>query len=303
MSTIYLYAELLLNIRQVTVFVILPSACDETTGIELDAERVRLRLRHDDHEATIELPCLVDSHANLMIPATATEELSFRLAVNPSAKLSTQDKEVYENNIPWSASKLTPEAQLACGSCGNQLVTDVKVWKDLPSGGWADMMDFWHCHKPTIEDDNNASAGSTKGYAASKVLGPTAGVGLVDVSYFLLADSDCAEALVCLRFYFEFYASVSLVLFLGNKKEACFRRRSYPIARSPIQMPNSKSKNKNRSMSYLASASMRYDGLVDTLIRHALLFHRVALKIHELHEITLQVHPLTSLENCRAEAG
>ena len=199
MPKIYLYAELLLNIRQVTVFAILPSSCNESTHIELNADQKRLRLLHGNEEVLIELPCSVLDNANLKIPTVPTKELSFRLAISGSANLPGQLKSVSDNTIPWPASKLTPETQLACGCCGKRLVTDVKVWKDLPSGGWADMMDFWHCHKPTTENGNVASAGSTKGYAASNILGPRAGVGLVDISYFLLAESDCTGIVVCER--------------------------------------------------------------------------------------------------------
>lgn len=199
MPKIYLYAELLLNIRQITVFAILPSSCNESTQIELDADRKRLRLSHGDEEALIELPCSALDNANLKIPTVSTKELSFRLAISGSANLPGQLKPATDNTIPWPALKLTPETQLACGCCGKRLVTDVKVWKDLPSGGWADMMDFWHCHKPTTGNGNDTSAGSNKGYAASKILGPRAGEGLVDISYFLLAESDCTGIVVCER--------------------------------------------------------------------------------------------------------
>ena len=154
MPKIYLYAELLLNIRQITVFAILPSSCNESTQIELDADQKRLRLSHGDEEALIELPCSALDNANLKIPTVSTKELSFRLAISGSANLPGRLKPATDNTIPWPALKLTPETQLACGCCGKRLVTDVKVWKDLPSGGWADMMDFWHCHKPTTENGN-----------------------------------------------------------------------------------------------------------------------------------------------------
>lgn len=194
MTPIYYYAELLFNIRQVTVFAILPSVCNNTTKIELTADGRILCFRHENGKATIELPCPVVNSSNLTIPPIPTRELSFRLA----AKFATPIESASDNEEPWPASKLTSETQIACQPCGCRLVTAVTVWKDLPSGGWADMMDFWHCHKPTAENGHDASAGSMKGYAASNDLGPAAGVGLVDVGHFLIAENDCTGVQVCL---------------------------------------------------------------------------------------------------------
>lgn len=191
MTATYLYAELLLNIRQVSVFAILPSIANEKTRVELSSDQKILSLLHNDEEAKIELPCSVANDTNVKIPSNATEELSFRLGISTTAKPFQNVKSYNESSVPWSACKLTHETQIACQSCGNLLATNVSVWKDLPSGGWADMMDFWHCHKPTTENGSDASAGTTKGYAASNDLGPTKGVGLVDVTHFLLAEIDC----------------------------------------------------------------------------------------------------------------
>lgn len=150
-----------------------------------------LRLRHEDEEAIIELPCQVAKDVELKIPPATTRELSFRLVVSNTARLPAQAKEAIDCNDPWPASKLKAETQIACGSCGNILVNNVNVWKHLPSPGWADMMDFWHCHKPSAKNGDNVYDGSDKGYAAANALGPAAGVGLVDVSKLHFAAIDC----------------------------------------------------------------------------------------------------------------
>ena len=191
MSSIYLYAELLLNIRQVTVLAILSSNCNEKTRIWLCHDQRTLGLRHEEEEALIELPCSVVNNANLKIPPATTRDLSFRLVVSDAARLPAQAKQVTDCNDPWPALKLTSETQVACRSCGALLVKNVGVWKHLPGAGWADMMDFWHCHKPSADTGLDAYAGSNKGYAAANAIGPTAGIGLVDVSHLLLSDIDC----------------------------------------------------------------------------------------------------------------
>ena len=191
MSSIFLYAELLFNIRQVTVLATLPFDCDARTRLWLGHDQRTLTLRHEDEEAIVVLPCSVVSDANLKIPLVATRELSFRLAVSDAASFLAQAKQAADYYDPWPASKLTSETHVACGSCGNLLVNNITVWKPLPSAGWADMMDFWHCHKPSAVDGDGDSAGSSKGYAAANALGPTRGTALVGVSHLVVSDVDC----------------------------------------------------------------------------------------------------------------
>ena len=209
MASIHLYAELLLNIRQVTVLATLPSKSHEGTHVHLGPHQKTLHLRHGDIEAIIELPCMVIDTKALTLPAAASQELSFRFGVSPDAFIPTQRKLDLDSHAPWPASKLSCETQVGCQSCGHLLVKNVNVWKDLPSGGWADMMDFWHCHKPGSEEETDEVVGSTKGYAAANVLRPTAAVGLVDITRFMIADINCTGtqvrmALISLAFLQSF---------------------------------------------------------------------------------------------------
>ena len=190
-SSIYLYAELLLNIRQVSLVAILPSDCNEKTRIWLGDDRRTLTLRHEDEEAIIELPCPEVDCGSLKIHSTSTRELSLRLAISNTARLPIQVKQAANCSDPWPALGLTSETHVACKSCRFLLVNTVNVWKHLPSAGWADMMDFWHCHKPSANNADDKYAGSSKGYAAANALSPTAGTGLVDVSHFLVSSIDC----------------------------------------------------------------------------------------------------------------
>ena len=202
MSSIYLYAELLFNISQVTVFALLPSNCNADTHCWVAHDQKNLRLRHEGKEAVITLPCSVDNNANLAIPPVPTRELSFRLIVSDADRLPTRSKQAVDHDDPWSALRLSCETQVACWSCRTLLANKVDVWKHLPSVGWADMMDFWHCHKPKAIDGDDESAGSSKGYAASNALGPTRGTGLVGVSHLLVSDIDCCGVKVGQCFFF-----------------------------------------------------------------------------------------------------
>ncbi|KAL8749718.1 MAG: hypothetical protein Q9184_006697 [Pyrenodesmia sp. 2 TL-2023] len=97
------------------------------------------------------------------------------------------------SNFVWTASWMRQDTQVACQSCQSLLVKDsVKTWKDLPSENWAEMMDFWHCHKPDTEDPlDHKATGPLKGYGAANGIGPTAGVALVDAMYIHLLLKDC----------------------------------------------------------------------------------------------------------------
>lgn len=249
MSKILLYAELLLNIRQVTLFVTLPSTADRDTTIRLSPDCRSISVTHQGTKLDLELPCQVAPSAALSSPLLfKARELSFRLQVagdldqfqNVRSTLASPD-------TPWPASSLTPETRISCRSCENFLAKEcISIWKDLPSENWAEMMDFWHCHKPDAEETHNdRTHGLTKGYAASNGLAPSPGVGLVDISHIILLESDCLGLQVCMSSTLtsshrpeDTLALPCLAALKGIKKGACFRHRVGFVARSPIQMPH-----------------------------------------------------------------
>lgn len=193
MSSIVAYAEFLLHISQINISITLPSNCTKETSIKLSADHSVTIIEHLGEEISFRLPCQAAKDATFAVPLPQASELSFRLRV-ASDPQTTQTKLLpgVDDQL-WSASSLTSETQIACQRCQNILV-DGKIarWKDLPSENWAEMMDFWHCHKPTSEDSQTTNAfESTKGYAASNGLVPSKGVGLVDVSYIYLLRSNC----------------------------------------------------------------------------------------------------------------
>ena len=190
MTSIYIYAELLLHIRQVAVLATLPSAANATTHIGISADSKTLSLEHEGERAIAELPCPVLGIANRR-EDTSQQELSFRLQPSAAAKLPTPGK-LPAGAVPWSASSLTPGTAIGCKGCKKVLVKTVHQWKDLPSGGWAEMMDLWHCHKPNVPPGSeNSSASSMKGYSASNRIGPKPGTVLVDIGHFVATSSDC----------------------------------------------------------------------------------------------------------------
>jgi hypothetical protein len=102
------------------------------------------------------------------------------------------------NEAPWSASSLEHGTELLCRNCDGVLVKRgcIKTWRDLPSENWAEMMDFWHCHKPS-DHGQNGSGGhaehgvASKGYGANTKVMAQPGIGFVGLTYFLLGEDDC----------------------------------------------------------------------------------------------------------------
>lgn len=193
MSSIVAYAEFLLHINQINISVTLPSNCTEETSIKLSADYSVTVIQHLGEEISFRLPCQVAHDATFAVPLPKACELSYRLRVALDPQ-TTQIKLFPEvDDVLWPASSLTSGTQIACQHCKNILVDGrISGWKDLPSENWAEMMDFWHCHKPASEDSQTMNAsGSTKGYAASNGLVPSEGVGLVDVSHVYLVRGNC----------------------------------------------------------------------------------------------------------------
>ncbi|KAL2829757.1 ubiquitin-conjugating enzyme E2-binding protein [Aspergillus cavernicola] len=148
-------------------------------------------------------------------------ELSYRMQVDDDDDAELVQRGVVEGYmdsfVPWSAGDMGPFTKLRCRQCKRVLLdkptTDCAsqsedgtvlqpagwVWKDLPSGNWAEMMDFWHCHKPDVpkehKSDGTAQAedenSKVKGYGASNQVLANPGTVLVDVATFLVSDIEC----------------------------------------------------------------------------------------------------------------
>ncbi|KAI9713306.1 MAG: hypothetical protein M1812_006665 [Candelaria pacifica] len=206
-STSYLYAELLLNIRQVTVSLSLDPPSNKSTRVWLSSDRQSIGLSHDGHKSFLKLPakvvyppqstlpnCQPNQAPVLAIPSPPSQEFSVRLPLADDTPRRTPVVQRADNEMPWSAAKLPISAQFQCCHCANILIPHeyIKTWKDLPSDNWAEMMDFWHCHKPSDHEhtENGETPGTDKGYAASNKLVAKTGVGFVDLCYFLIHPSD-----------------------------------------------------------------------------------------------------------------
>lgn len=209
MSSPLVYAELLRSLNQVSVFVDLPTpvTASSNTHLELADLGSSLTLYHGPDrqqqkwDISIQLPSCVKplpkSSMLLHIPVGATS-WSVKLPVLPSGD---SDSRRETNYVPWSAPELNSlQPGFSCARCHVTVLgrDRIRSWKDLPSENWAEMMDFWHCHKPPHGKGEDLEKGESLTLAkernAGKTMGgfvPTQGVGLVGLTYFLVNMVDC----------------------------------------------------------------------------------------------------------------
>ncbi|KAI0187316.1 ubiquitin-conjugating enzyme E2-binding protein [Xylaria flabelliformis] len=195
---ILIYAELLSNIRQVSVGCTLPTSASAVTRATVAADGRTLTVAHDGSNETIQLPESVVPIPQLPIRASGGgTSLSWRLPLAAAPATGRALPTATEESAPWSATDLEPGSTVVCRTCKSTIVdaSTLKVWKDLPSENWAEMMEFWHCHKPHGHgrDNDEEEHLTSRGYGASSRIAAQPGIGFVDLTSFLLADSDLAR--------------------------------------------------------------------------------------------------------------
>jgi ubiquitin-protein ligase E3 D len=225
MSSALIYAELLSNIRQVSIIASLQTPSNQDTGATLSDDRQQLKLVHSGTTMSLMLPAQVAAIPGLRQPALGSREISWRLALPATASTNNGLDFADSTSAPWSASKLSEKSQVKCRKCGAVLlaVGSIQSWKDLPSENWAEMMDFWHCHKPHVHGKDFANGHNEghleeKGYGAKNRFMARNGVGFVDLTYFLFSEKDCAGIKVGIKISIS--SSFLAIPLVGIKKEA-----------------------------------------------------------------------------------
>ena len=232
--SIHIYAEHLINIRTLTIQISLPTSSDGSTSLSVDGNT--LALFHQHATAKVTLPVSIPDYERLKlsVPQIPSTNLSFRVRLDDA---SPRDSQSSETIIPWTATSLSHQVELQCKTCHAEVLPrgQIQTWKDLPSEGWAEMMEFWHCHKPNEPHDHEHQT-DKKGYSADSMLAITPSVGLVNATSFFLAADDCKNIKVGHR--------VSSILFcggrdnLGTKKEpALSSRKAITNGRFGIMLP------------------------------------------------------------------
>ena len=204
-----LYAELLVNIRQISLAASLPPTVSDgpSTRVSIASDCRTVELTHGAGAARLTLPAKAAVGATtLPIPdrQQGAATLSWRLPLDPSSLPPSHQAD----DMPWSATDLEAGYGVACRQCGSDIIPAgaVATWKDLPSENWAEMMEFWHCHKPdhhhhpgheehaSGKADENSLA--TRDYGASWAISAQEGIGFVDLTTLLFAETDCRNVTV-----------------------------------------------------------------------------------------------------------
>lgn len=236
--SIYLHAELLPNIRQITLYLSLPPIP------VLEGIRPEIRLSESCKSVTVSLPKPFDHGAEtIKLPARVTDatrrtlnintaasspgkltssgyDYSVRMYIDPGDPVLTPRDELIDDYVPWTTADMASSTRIRCRGCGTPFLRESHphhgagesdqsilrgwLWKDLPSGNWAEMMDFWHCHKPDPHEDNPRSDAAAalkledqnaqiKGFGASSRVEAIPGTVLIDVPTFLLSEADCVN--------------------------------------------------------------------------------------------------------------
>lgn len=210
-ATPNIYAELLPRLGRISVVIHLPTPSTYKTKVLVSNDASRLIVWHEDATTEMRLPAKVlepvGEHLRGEIKP-GLDEMSWRLIPVPDEVKSSMSA---DDAVPWSAGQLQPGLRVTCRACNGVVVAEhnIKVFKDLPSENWAEMMELWHCHKPRVghpaaNNPNGFSANdevghekasetdlASRGYGANSAIVAQKGTGFVDMMTMLLHEDDC----------------------------------------------------------------------------------------------------------------
>jgi hypothetical protein len=209
-TLITLYAELLLHVRTITLFASLRTHHTHETTAKLSSDGTCITVSHEGRTASIRMPFEVKGggDAEMTLPSEPhSKDITLRLQLeeleDSDVLGALQSDERKVNVVPWDGASLDKQSdvEIRCKSCRAIIVPPDQIaqWRDLPNENWAEMMDFWHCHKPDehhLHDHTHENAIEGKGYSAGNRLKATKGLGFVDLTSFLLDEQDCEGAQV-----------------------------------------------------------------------------------------------------------
>lgn len=200
-AVLSIYAELLSNIRQVSVRATLSSSSDSTTKAEILDDGRRIQVHHRGEVRALDLPSRVSVRSAIPIPEKSSLDLAWRLPV-PATETGLSRFSAENQSVPWSSTDIRPGSRVCCRHCDHVVVQPerIKSWKDLPSENWAEMMEFWHCHKPHEHEPHDGEALSKRGYGADNSITAQPEIGFVDLTSFMFSERDCDGLLVSLDF-------------------------------------------------------------------------------------------------------
>lgn len=200
-----IYAEFLPRLGRISVVIHLPTPSTHKTKALLAGDGLHLIVDHDGASTSLRLPAKARISAE-HVPGQVKpglEKMSWRLF--PTSEEAQAALNIETGAVPWSAADLKPGLRVACRECDEHIIlpNTIEAFKGLPSENWAEMMEFWHCHKPAdVHVDGSAGAAgaqnkasenqlASRGYGANSTISAQNGVGFVDLLTVLFSQSDC----------------------------------------------------------------------------------------------------------------
>ena len=200
-----IYAEFLPRLGRISVVIHLPTQSTHKTKVLVARDGLHLLVDHDGATTKLRLPAkarIAGEHLPGEI-RPGLSKMSWRLLPTPTEAQAALH--VAPESVPWAAADLKPGLRVACRGCDEPIVTEdtIKAFKDLPSENWAEMMEFWHCHKPTDAPAPGADAAAdaqhkaseddlaSRAYGSNSIIAAQNGVGFVDLMTILFSQTDC----------------------------------------------------------------------------------------------------------------
>lgn len=212
-----IYAEFLPRLGRISVVIHLPTQSTHKTKVLVSRDGLHLIVDHDGASTKLRLP-VKTRIAGEHLPGEVKpghSKISWRLFPTPEEAQAAQH--VAPDSVPWSAADLKPGLGVSCRACGEKVVAGetIKTFKDLPSENWAEMMEFWHCHKPTDAHSTGTAAAdaqikaseddlASRGYGANSIISAQNSVGFVDLMTILFSQNDCKCLMVSISNLIEF---------------------------------------------------------------------------------------------------
>lgn len=246
-----IYAEFLPRLGRISVVIHLPTEATHKTKVLVARDGLHLIVDHEGASTKLRLP-VKTRIAGEHLPGEVKPgliKMSWRLFPTPEEVQVAQH--VAPDSVPWSAADLKPGLRVSCRACDEPIVPGeaIKMFKDLPSENWAEMMEFWHCHKPTDAHSTGTTAAdaqskasedglTSRGYGANSIISAQSTVGFVDLMTILFSQNDCKCLMVSITTLNESIlgpTSTSYTHFLSGR--ALKKGSASLVAWLPIHLP------------------------------------------------------------------
>ncbi|CEP24986.1 unnamed protein product [Cyberlindnera jadinii] len=174
--TLLYYYEVLERIRSVSIVVELLDGSLSSWDAFYDSKSHILTVLVGDEQIAIELSDEIPelSKDDLRLCTKQNKQtLVMRLPMDGAGKFNRDFNELMSlsTHYKWDAKFLASSSfQLHCRDCDSPILDsdDISSLNEMPSELWAEMMDFWHCHKPHDENGHGHIAHDNTKYTSLK---------------------------------------------------------------------------------------------------------------------------------------